>query len=147
VNSFVLPRCGDVLSTKSTPQEQQRLQVPRAFLERTIRNLNEHVQGCTAELIFNLDEFGISDWEDRKTRNAVVPATIDGQTIHHAVSRNVKYISGIVYMSAAWESLIPDIMASQNSSPVQEQPRTHCVRLGRDLILSSNHRAYATRKS
>jgi hypothetical protein len=46
------------------------------FLERTTRNLNEPVQGCPAELVFNLDEVGISNWEYCKTRKIVVPATM-----------------------------------------------------------------------
>jgi hypothetical protein len=52
--------------TKSVPQEQQR------FVERTVQDLNEHVQGCSAELVFNLVIVGIPDWEDRKTRKAVL---------------------------------------------------------------------------
>jgi hypothetical protein len=37
-----------------------------------------------AELVFNLDEGGISDWEDRKkkTKTVIVPATMVGQTMH-----------------------------------------------------------------
>jgi hypothetical protein len=42
------------------------------FLERSVQNLNEYVHGWTAELVFNLDEVGISDWEDRKARKVVV---------------------------------------------------------------------------
>jgi hypothetical protein len=49
------------------------LQVPQAFLHRTVENLKEYVQGCTTELVFNIDEVGISDWEDCKTRNIMVP--------------------------------------------------------------------------
>jgi hypothetical protein len=123
-------------------QEEQRLQVLRAFIERTVRNLNKQVQGCVVELVSNLNEIGISDWKDRIMRNVVVQATIDDQTIHHAVSRNEKHISVIARMSAAAESLMPYIVISQNSSPVQEQLRKQGVRFGRDLILKSNHRLY-----
>jgi hypothetical protein len=52
------------------------------FLESTVQNLNEseyeyeyeyeYVQGCRAELVFNLDEVGISDWDDHKARKVVV---------------------------------------------------------------------------
>jgi hypothetical protein len=41
------------------------------FLDKTIQELNEHVKGCIAELVFNLDEVGISDWEDRKPRKVI----------------------------------------------------------------------------
>jgi hypothetical protein len=33
--------------------------------------------------MFNLDEIGISDWENLKTQRVIVPAAILGQTIHH----------------------------------------------------------------
>jgi hypothetical protein len=73
-----------------------------------------------AELVFNLDEVGTSDWEDRKTKTIVVPATIRGQTIHHEISRTVKHISVIAWVSAAEESLTPYIITSQAPTSVQE---------------------------
>jgi hypothetical protein len=60
MNSFVLRHPDRIFNTKSVPQEQQRLQVHRMFLERTVHDRNEHVQGRAAELVFNLDEVGIS---------------------------------------------------------------------------------------
>jgi hypothetical protein len=62
-------RCGN--PKKSGAQGAQRLQVAGVFLERIIQDLNEYVQGCVAELVFNLDEVGISDWEDRKTQKGI----------------------------------------------------------------------------
>jgi hypothetical protein len=47
------------------------LQAPRMFLEKTVQDLNEKVQGCVAELVFNLDKIGSSDWEDRETKTGV----------------------------------------------------------------------------
>jgi hypothetical protein len=93
VNSLGLRHSDEGIQTKSGAQEKQRSQVPRAFLERAIRYLHGYVQRCVAELVFNLDEVGISDWEDRKTKKFIIPAAMPGQTIHHGVSRNVKYIS------------------------------------------------------
>jgi ribosomal protein L11 methylase PrmA len=84
VNSFILRHPGDIVQTKSVLQEQQRFQVPRVFLDRIVQNLNEHVQRRVAELLFNLDEVGISDWEDRKTRKVLVPARVTRQTMHDA---------------------------------------------------------------
>jgi hypothetical protein len=83
--------------------------VPEIVLERTIQDLNEHGHGRVADLALNLDEVGISDWEDRKTRRVVVPATM--------VAR--RYI-------------MPYIVTSQNSSPVHEQLRKQGVLFGRD---------------
>jgi hypothetical protein len=38
----------------------------QAFLEETIGSIHEAVQNWPAEWVFDLDEVGISDWEDRK---------------------------------------------------------------------------------
>jgi hypothetical protein len=126
----------------STPPEEQRLQMARVFLERTIRNRNKHVQGCLAELVFSLNEVSISDWADRKTRKVAIQMTIDGQTRPHAVSRNVKYISLIPLVSTARESLPLDVITSDNFLPVQEQLRKDDVHFRQDLILKYKHRSY-----
>jgi hypothetical protein len=34
------------------------------------------VQGWVAELMFNLDELGISDWEERETKKAIALAAM-----------------------------------------------------------------------
>jgi hypothetical protein len=75
-----------------------------------------------AELVFNLDEVGISDWEDRKTKTktVIIPATMPGQTIHHEISRTVKHISVIACIPAAGEPLTPYIITSQAPTSVQE---------------------------
>jgi hypothetical protein len=46
------------------------------LLHRTVHGLNEHIQGCSAELVFNLDEVGILDWEDHKTRKDIILETM-----------------------------------------------------------------------
>jgi hypothetical protein len=35
--------------------------------------------------MFNLDEIGISEWEDRAERKAIVPSTMRGQKIFHGI--------------------------------------------------------------
>jgi hypothetical protein len=40
-----------------------------------------HVGRTAPELVFNLDEVGAYDWEDRKTRDVIVPAIVN----HYAV--------------------------------------------------------------
>jgi hypothetical protein len=142
VNSFVLRRSDDFIQTKSAPQEEQHLQPPRVFLERTVKDLHDHIEGCVADLVFNLGEVGISDWEDRKTKKVVLPAAMLSQTIHHGVSRKVKHISVIVCVSAAGASLLPDIVTSQNSPVVQEHLEEQRVCFGRDMILKFNQKPY-----
>jgi hypothetical protein len=61
VDSFTFRHSAELTETKSSPQEEPRLQVPRIFLQETIGNIHETLQGCPADLVFNLDEVGISD--------------------------------------------------------------------------------------
>jgi hypothetical protein len=61
VDSFILRHGDSLTKTKSTPQENMRLKVPRAFLDKTIRCLCEYVQGMKAELVFNLDQVDMSE--------------------------------------------------------------------------------------
>jgi hypothetical protein len=87
-NSFIGRNLDRLCKVTSSPQESQRLEVPHCFLEETIRCLGEFVQGRPAELVFNLDEVGISNWEDRHTKNVIVPLSAREQTIHHKINRD-----------------------------------------------------------
>jgi hypothetical protein len=95
-----------------------------------------------ADLVFNLDEVSISDWEDRKRKHVVVPAAMLGQSIHHGVSRKVKHISVIVCVSAVGASVLPYIVTSQNSPVVQELLKKQGVCFGRDMILKFSQKPY-----
>jgi hypothetical protein len=60
-NSFVLRDSNERIQTKSVPQNEQGLEVLRVMLGRAVQDPNEDVQECTAELVCNLDEVGVSD--------------------------------------------------------------------------------------
>jgi hypothetical protein len=100
-----------------------------------MQNLHNYVQGRVFELVFTLDEVGISDWEDCKSQKVIVAGVVLRQTIHHDVCRNVKDISVIFYLSAAEKSLLPSIVISYNSTIVQEHLKKQGVRFGRDFAL------------
>ena len=38
--------------------------IPREYLEKHIQNLKDYVQGICSELLFNLDEVGLSEYEE-----------------------------------------------------------------------------------
>jgi hypothetical protein len=56
VDSFILRHKTDSSETKSTPEDDVRLEVPRAFLDETVNGLREHIQGMKTKLIVNLEE-------------------------------------------------------------------------------------------
>jgi hypothetical protein len=142
VNSFIGRNLDRLCKVKSAPQESTRLEVPRRFLDQTIRCLTELVHGCRAELVFNLDEVGISDWEDRQSRRVIVPVSAREQTIHHKINRRLKHLSIIACVSAAGESLMPYVVTSQDSLPVREALKKHGMRLGTDLVLKHRAKPY-----
>jgi hypothetical protein len=86
-------------------KEAQRFQVPRCDFEETIKYLTEEAQSHPTERVFNLDEVGIYEWEDRPAKNAIIPVSARGQGVHHKVNRSSKHLSVIACVSAARESL------------------------------------------
>jgi hypothetical protein len=61
VYSFLIRHSDELFETKSVPQENPRLEVPRGFLEAAIQEFRDHVHNACAELVFNLDEVGIRE--------------------------------------------------------------------------------------
>jgi hypothetical protein len=87
-----------------------------------------------AELIFKLDGVSMSKWKDRKEKNVIVPATMDGQMIHHCASRSVRHRSIITYITAGGEFLTPYIVISQDPDAIRKRLMCHGVRLGVDFV-------------
>jgi hypothetical protein len=110
VDSFILRHSAELTQKKSSLQEHPRLQVPRIFLGKTIRTMHETLQGCQVDLLFNLEEFEISDWEDRKPKKVVAPISVAAHNIHHRISRNVKHISIVMCISAGGACPIPYVV-------------------------------------
>jgi hypothetical protein len=137
VNSFIGRHIGELCITKSSPQQTQRLEIHRCFMDQTLARISQFVQGCPTELVFNLDKVGIPEWEDRKPKKVIVPKSMCEQTVHHKVNRNFKHISVIACVSAVGESLISYIFTSQHSFHVREQLKKKRVPFGRDLIFKS----------
>jgi hypothetical protein len=87
-------------------QKNYRLQIPREFLEETLRYMEDAVQNLVRDLVFNLDELGVSEWKDQKPKRVVIPASLSGQTIHHGVNGNLEHVT-IVSCVAASGTLNP----------------------------------------
>jgi hypothetical protein len=87
------------------------------------------------ELVFNLDEVNMLEWEDWKDRKVTVAKTMDGPMMHHRASQNVRYTSIITYITAGRESLTPYIMTSLDSEPVRRRLMSRGARLSVDFVL------------
>jgi hypothetical protein len=135
VDSFISLHSAELTEQTSFPQEEPHLHVPRIFLGKTIRSMYEILHGCPADLVFNLDEVGISDWEDRKPRRVAVPITVSPHNIHHRISRNVKLISIMTYMAAGGACLASYVVTSQDSAALHRTLEPTGMHTGKHLIL------------
>jgi hypothetical protein len=76
-----------------SPQENQRLEVYRVFLEAGIEGIRTHGQKSCADLVFNPDEIGVSEWGNWVERKVIVPSTMTEQKIFRGIHRRLKHIS------------------------------------------------------
>jgi hypothetical protein len=143
MGQFILPRdADDIFETKSSPQENQRLAVPRAFLEVGIEEIKTHVQNACAELVFNLDEIGISESEDRIERKVSVPSTMRDEKIFHGIHRGLKHISVAACISASGDHIISFVISSQVSDAVVWKLKIDGFRIRTQIILKKREKPY-----
>jgi hypothetical protein len=71
------------------PQENLRLEVSHEHLDHPIKQLQEYVPLVPIELLFNLDENGFSDWEERKPKSVLIPLEGQATTIHYPTSGTI----------------------------------------------------------
>jgi hypothetical protein len=93
VNAFIGRHLDALQTCRSIPQEDTRLAVPRSQLEEHLHILQVHLAGKCAELVFNLDELGSADWEDRKIRKVIAPAAVRKEDVYHSVSRRPRHMT------------------------------------------------------
>jgi hypothetical protein len=104
--------------------------------------LKQYVPGCFAELIFNLNEVGTSEWEASVPGKVIVPMSMSRQTIRHGGYRNLKHILVACCVSVAGESRKPFIARSQANNSAIEKLRIKGFRMGSDAIREDGQRPY-----
>jgi hypothetical protein len=98
--------------------------VPRVFVEAAIEGIRTYVHNICAYLVFNLDEIGIRDWEDRFERKVIVPSATREQKIFHGIHRGLKHISVVTCISAGGDHMIPFLVPSQATDAVVRKLKT-----------------------
>jgi hypothetical protein len=77
IGTFLLRHAGEIVLRVARPQENPRLQIPRSYLDRYISLLHNLIRLSPAELIFNIDESRLSDWEERKEKDVIVSRDVE----------------------------------------------------------------------
>jgi hypothetical protein len=73
------------------PQEQTRFHVPQSSLDQYLVLIKEWVPLVPAELTFNVDECGFSDWEDRVPQLVLIPCRVNNVTLHYPVDHGIRH--------------------------------------------------------
>lgn len=68
LKSFLLRKSENIQRSYSYPQDLKRLNIPRIFFTRHFDIMKAYITGKVSELVFNLDEVGISPLEDKNQK-------------------------------------------------------------------------------
>jgi hypothetical protein len=109
--------------------------------------MEQAVQGIVRDQVFNLDDVGVSEWEDRKPKRVVITTSLSGQIIHHGVNRNLKYVTVVICMAVSEKHLIPYLITFQDLPALQDDSKHHAIEFGRHLIIKGNQKADVNSKT
>jgi hypothetical protein len=100
LDSFLSRPPDEIQRVIVTPQEHPRRQIPRSHLDRFLALITSWVLLVPAELIFNLDETGLSGWEERKPKPVLIPTTVENADLHYPVDRGIRHQTLLCCISA-----------------------------------------------
>jgi hypothetical protein len=83
------------------------LQIPRSFLDDYIRLIQTYVPLVPTELIFNPDETGLSDWEERKSKPVIVPSDATQTPLHCPIDRGARHHTLLCCIFASGDAYTP----------------------------------------
>jgi hypothetical protein len=143
VDSFMSRHAAELFETKSSSQEKRRLEASQVFLEAAIEGVQTHVQNACADLVFNLDQIGISEWEDWVKRKVIVPSVMRQQKIFHGIHHGLKHISVVTCISAGGDHMISFLVSCQaTEAVVVRKLKAEGFRMGIDIILEKRDKPY-----
>jgi hypothetical protein len=97
-------------------QELSRRQIPQSYLDHCLALIKFWVPLVPVEFIFNLDETGLSDWEERKSRPVLIPTTVENADLHYPANRGIRYQTLLCYVSASGNAHCPLLLCSKTAA-------------------------------
>jgi hypothetical protein len=104
--------------------------------------MRQYVPDCCIDLVFNVDEVGISECETHIARKVMVPISTSDQTLHHGEHCNLKRISMECCLSASGESLILFLVSSQVNDSGIEGLKAKAFRMRVDRVVEYRQKPY-----
>ena len=143
VRSFINRHSSLIISSMIYPQEEPRLKIPRSQLIEYIDLVDKVITMSPAELIYNMDESGLSDWEERKPKTVVIPKELENVKLHYPVDRGIRHITLLVTISAGGDAYFPLIVTTD---PKAESIFDLGIRRNIDLIIKIRTSSYMTKE-
>lgn len=97
-------------------QEFPRLQTPKLYLDRYITLIKVWVPLVPVDLIFNLDETNLSDWEQRKAKPIFVPITMNNSLLHCPTDRGIRHATLLCCILESGDAYCPLLVCSGPSA-------------------------------
>jgi hypothetical protein len=116
MNRFLDRQKNEVSGVTVTPQKKVRLEVPRCYLEEYLTLIKKIVPIVSTELLFNLDETGLSEWEKRRSKPVIVPTQEQESTLHYPVDRSVRHHTFLCCVTASEDSYCRMLIAPTASA-------------------------------
>lgn len=89
-----------------------------------------------------MNEVGISDLEDRRTKTVLVPGAMTQEMTHHNVIHKFEHVLVMAHVFAAEKGLTRYLVIFQDSAHLREQLKKHGARFGTDFILKVRAKWY-----
>jgi hypothetical protein len=103
--------------------------------------IKNYVSKIPAELIFNIDETGLSDWEERKEKMVFVPSAHIDSTLHYPINRSVRHQTHMCCISAAGDAYFPLLIAPNRGAQKIFETGIH---RDIDIMMENRKPAYGT---
>ena len=97
------------------PMESVRMEADEDEIERYFELLASDLEGVPAHLVFNADECGFDEWQDRQTCQAIVPSHYAKNSILVPVNRQTRRSTLLACIAADGSNLQPFVIVSRKT--------------------------------
>jgi hypothetical protein len=140
MSGFVLEKHANLICQSVVrPQENVGLEAPHEYLDQYIGVSKEYVPLVPTELLFNIDESGFNDGEERKPKYILIPTEARETTLHYPASRKIRHRTLVCCVTAAGDAYCPLLVSSD---PAARAACKHQIRDGIDLQIEISHSPY-----
>jgi hypothetical protein len=115
VHCFLARNASRVCQSTVSPQEQTRLHIPQPSRDQYLALIQEWMPLVPAELMFNIDEYRFSDWEERKPKLVLTSCNVKNTILPYPIHRRIRHQTLICCITAAGHVYCPLLISAEQS--------------------------------